>query len=364
MNSPNHSSLPGLLATAGLAALLFSACNPAVGETRAPDTTPVLKGIALATVSHIQVPRLLTLSGSLVGDEQAKVAAGASGKIVATYIERGQMVKKGTVLARLDDRAASAQAQETAAQFESLKVQWTQSDRDCSRTQQMFDKGAISQAEYDRSHTQCDASKWSLSAAQARKELTAEALQDTRIRAPFDGMVVERNVSPGEYVRPDSPIVSLVDVDNLRLELTVPETALIQVREGMKVEFRTASQSTKRSYQGKVRYIGPSVRQNSRDAVVEAIVLNVTHELRPGMFVTATLSLGEESVPGVPESAVRVIGTERRVFVNIEGRLEERLVQVGETRQGLIPVLDGLKKGEQIVAQLSPNIRDGARLVN
>jgi multidrug efflux pump subunit AcrA (membrane-fusion protein) len=97
---------------------------------------------------------------------------------------------------------------------------------------------------------------------------------------------------------------------------------------------------------------------------VEAIVENVTHELRPGMFVTATLSLGEQSVPGIPESAVRVIGTERRVFVNIDGRLEERLVQVGETRQGQIPVLDGLKKGEQVVAQLSPNIRDGARVVN
>ena len=87
----------------------------------------------------------------------------------------------------------------------------------------MFEKGAISKADYDRSHTACETTKWSVSAAEARKTLTAEALRDTEIRAPFSGMVVERFVSAGEYVRPDSQVVTLVDVDSLRVELTVPE---------------------------------------------------------------------------------------------------------------------------------------------
>src|SRR5438034_7844843 len=84
----------------------------------------------------------------------------------------------------------------------------SQAQLDCQRTEQMFAKGAISKADYDRSHTACETTKWSVSAAEARKTMTAEALRDTEIRAPFSGMVVERFVSAGEYVRPDSRVVT------------------------------------------------------------------------------------------------------------------------------------------------------------
>src|SRR5947207_15195381 len=132
----------------------------------------------------------------------------------------------------------------------------------------MFAKGAISKADYDRSHTACETTKWSVSAAEARKTMTAEALRDTEIRAPFSGMVVERFVSAGEYVRPDSRVVTLVDVESLRVELTVPEADVAQVRQGMTVEFRAAGKD--KPIHGRVRYIGPSVRKQTRDAVVEA----------------------------------------------------------------------------------------------
>ena len=343
-------------------ATICSACSRASGQTRSLAEAVSILDVKLATASDIKVPRVLTLSGTLTGNEQAKVAAGAAGKVIATFVERGQVVKKGAVLVQLDPRAVRAQAQEAAAQLESLKAQRTQAELDCARTQRMFDKGAIAKAEYDRAHTQCETTKWSESAAAAHKTLTAEALHDTQIRAPFAGLVVERNVTAGEYVRVDSPVVTLVDVDALRVELTVPEAAVVQVRQDMKVEFRTAAGDPGHAYQGKIRYIGPSVRQQTRDALVEAIVENETHELRPGMFVTAKLELGEQTLPSVPEAAVRSEGSQRHVFVSVGGRLEDRLVQIAEAKSGLVPVLDGLKAGDRVVAQLSPDIRDGARV--
>src|SRR5436190_2174510 len=124
-------------------------------------------------------------------------------------------------------------AQEPAVQVESLKAQQAQAALDCQRTDTMFQKGAISKAEYDRGRTQCETSKFAVSAAEARKSLTAEALRDTEIKAPFSGMVVERFVTNGEYVRADSPVVTLVDTDNLRVELTVPEADVAEVKQGM-----------------------------------------------------------------------------------------------------------------------------------
>ena len=262
------------LALAGLAA---AGCSRSAAETKAvaPAEVPPI-AVDVVFVREIKVPRVLTLSGSLAGSEQAQVAAGAAGKVLATYVERGSVVKKGAALARLDARMVSAQAQEAAAQVESLRAQQAQAQLDCDRTQRLFDKGAISKADFDRAHTQCATAKWSLAGAEARKVQTAEALSDTQIRAPFSGMVVDRAITAGEYVRPDSRVVTLVAVDSLRVELTVPEADVAAVKLGATVDFRLAAGKKGAVYHGRIRYIGPAVRQQTRDAVVEAVVDNPT----------------------------------------------------------------------------------------
>jgi membrane fusion protein (multidrug efflux system) len=320
--------------------------------------------VKLVPAQEVKVPRVLTLSGSLIAAEEAEVAAGAAGKVLAAYVERGSVVKKGAVLVRLDARAVGAQAEEAAAQAASLKAQAEQAQLDCQRTEQMFQKGAISKADHDRALTACKTSKFSVSAAEARKALTAQALRDAEIRAPFSGMVVERFVSAGEYVRPDSRVVTLVNVDSLRVELTVPEADVAQIRAGLPVEFHTASSD--KVLRGKIRYVGPSVRKQTRDAVVEAVVENPGHDLRPGMFVTAQLPLGEQTLPAIPPSAVRSEGTLRHVFLVQAGRLEDRLVHVGEVAGadagGLVPVVSGLKAGERVVSDVTPEMHDGTRV--
>jgi membrane fusion protein (multidrug efflux system) len=324
------------------------------------DAPPI--AVSLVAVKEVKTPRFVTLSGTLVGSEQAAVAAGAAGKVIATYIERGSVVKKGAVLARLDARAVGAQAAQAAADLEGLKIQAAQSKLDCERTEKMFEKGAISKADYDRTHTQCEASKWTVSSAEARRTLTAEALKDTEIRAPFSGMIVERTVSAGEYVRPDSRVATLVDVDSLRVEITVPEADVTSVKQGMQVAFRTTADADGPVYHGKIRYVGPAVRRQSRDAIVEAVFENAGRNLRPGMFVTAKIALGEQTLPTVPATAVRSEGALKHVFVASDGRLEDRLVQAGEPQDGHVPIVTGLKPGEQVVAQLTPDVRDGAKV--
>ena len=333
---------------------------PAAAAASAVENAPVT--VKLVTSHELKVPRVLALSGTLIGSEESDVAAGAAGKILDTYVERGSVVKKGAMLVKLDSRSLAAQAQEAEAQLGSLKAQQAQALLDCDRNDKMFKKEAISKADYDRSHTSCETSKWSVTAAEARKTQIAEALRDTDIRAPFSGLIVERKVSAGEYVRADSQVVTLVAVDNLRVELTVPEADVAQVRPGMTVEFHTAADTGNPGHRGRIRYIGPSVRRQTRDAIVEAVVENAGHDLRPGMFVTAKLALGEQSLPAVPETAVRADGTLRHVFVAQGGRLEDRLVQAAEVQNGQVPILSGLKAGEPVVAELTPDVRDGARV--
>jgi membrane fusion protein (multidrug efflux system) len=104
------------------------------------------------------------------------------------------------------------------------------------------------------------------------------------------------------------------------------------------------------------------VRKQTRDAVIEAAVDNAGHDLRPGMFVTAELALGQQSLPAVPQSAVRAEGPLRHIFLVQNGRLEDRLVQAQDAREGLVPVVNGLKTGESVVVDVTPEMRDGARV--
>src|SRR5262245_32240805 len=347
-----------------LVAIAFAGCH----KPAAPMDVKVVDADAPVSVSlvaarDLKAPRLVTLSGTLVGSEEAQVAAGAAGKVIATYVERGSVVRKGAVLARLDSRAATAQAAQAAADAEASKIQAQQSKLDCERTEQMFQKGAISKADYDKAHTQCEASKWTVSSAEARKTLTAEALRDTEIKAPFSGMVVERSIIAGEYVMPATKVATLVDTDSLRVEITVPEADVALVRQGMQIDFRTAgSADGNKLYHGKIRYVGPSVRRQSRDAIVEAVFTNEKKELRPGMFVTARLALGEQTLPAVPAKAVREDGTLKHVFVASGGRLEDRLVEAAEPLGNEVPIVSGVKPGEQVVAELTPDVRDGAKV--
>jgi membrane fusion protein (multidrug efflux system) len=350
-------TLTAALAAAGMAA----GCKNTPTPAKAMDAEAAAVAVPLVPVKEIKTPRIVTLSGTLTGAEEAEVAAGAAGKVEKTFVERGSVVRKGAVLAKLDARALSAQATQATADLEGVKLQSAQSKLDCERTDRMFEKGAISKADYDKIHTQCASSKWTVSAAEARKTLTAEALRDTEIRAPFSGMVVERAVSAGEYVQPASRVVTLVDVDSLRVEITVPESDIASVKPGMQVDFHVAGDPSRR-YQGKIRYVGPAVRRQSRDAIVEAVFSNEKHDLRPGMFVTARLAIGEQTLPAVPAKAVRADGSLRHVFVAVEGRLEDRLVQAGETQGAEVPIVNGLKVGEKVVAELTPDVRDGARV--
>jgi membrane fusion protein (multidrug efflux system) len=353
----------------GLAGLLVASVGCS-SRSEAEPKAAVAEAPAIAVkrvaATSIKVPRVLTLSGSLVGSDQAQVAAGATGKILATYIERGSVVKKGAVLAKLDTRILGAQSEEAGAQVETLKAQQAQAHLDCERTQRMFDKGAIAKADYDRAQTQCVTAKWSLAAAEARKTQVAETLKDSQIRAPFSGLVVERAVTSGEFVRPDSRVVTLVAVDSLRVELTVPEADVARIKPGAAVSFRTSggrgdSKDAPR-YLGHVKYIGPAVRLQTRDAIVEATVDNPAHELRPGMFVSAELALGDEMLPAVPKSAIKSDGSQHRLFVVAGERLEERLVQIGDNRGALVPIVNGVKNGEMVVEVLTPDVRDGARV--
>jgi RND family efflux transporter MFP subunit len=356
--------LQALLVGALVLPLSVVACKKPQAEGEAQLTsagTDVPVKVQTVAVAEKPMPEHLVLTGTLKANQESQVAADAAGKVTATFVERGQKVKRGDTLAILDARGAALQVNTLNAQSQLAQAQLEQAQRECERVKALRDTGAISQAEYDRTTSQCQTTQWSVAAAQAQQKSAQKIVGDSVIKAPFDGIVGERMVNVGQYVQPSSVIVTLYTPDPLRLELTVPEANVGGLRPEQVVTYSVQAFGDEK-FTGKVRYIAPNVRPTTRDLIIEAECPNPDFKLKPGMFAVATLETAEKPMATVPDNALRKDADATKVYVVAQDkRVQERIVQTGAEKDGFTAVLVGVKVGEQVVVTPGADVRDGAK---
>jgi membrane fusion protein, multidrug efflux system len=343
------------------AALLLAGC--------AQPTAQSAEGHAHAKPVHVDsvlvvtrdMPNTLLLAGTLKPNQESELAANATGRVTRTTVERGSYVGRGSIIAQLDTRAANLSAMEAEANAQTQRAQKAHADDECARYDGLFQRGAITKQEYERQTSACKTATSSTAAAETRVELTKQTLADGTVRAPFPGLVSERYVSVGEYVMPSTRVAHVVDIDPLRLELTIPEQNLSAVKMGQLVQFQVGAYPNQ-SFEGTVHYIGPAVRATTRDLVFEALVPNKEKLLRPGLFATAHLDVGTQKLPVVPKSAIKQDGDTTRVFAVVDKHVEERVVQLGPAVESVVAVVKGLVAGERIADRPSDQLSDGVEV--
>ncbi len=362
-----------------LLALSLVACNKkeAAQATKAPPVAAVK--VDLMSVEEASSPEVLTLTGMIAADQRSEVTADTAGKVVGVMIERGQRVKMGEAVVRLDVRSAALSAREAQANLESARAQRMLAEEECKRAQSLLDKGAITRSEYDRQTTQCTSALQQVSAAEARTAMIAKSVADGLVRAPFDGIVADRNVTPGEWVAPGRALFTLVDDDPLRVQLSVPEVAVRAIHNGQQVGL-TAVANPCVNYRATVSRVGAEIGR-TRSLIVEATIdktyrtrvdredcktTNVEgtpFELVPGMFAEAEVTIGQQTRPVLPAVAVAKRGKTSHAFVAINGELHDRIVQVGPApAPGKVSIVRGVAKGEKVVSTVTDQIIDGLRV--
>jgi membrane fusion protein (multidrug efflux system) len=358
--SPRPRARAGALAALTLAALAAGCSHASAADATGEPPVPKIH-VETAPVNEQPVPKMLRLTGVLSSNERTDLAANASGRVVKTFVERGDHVAAGALLAQLDTRSAALTRAEAEANAASAATQLTNLLADCQRYQSLLAKGAITQQEYDRQATSCETQAASEEAARARAAAAVQTVSDSSIRAPFSGVIAERFAHVGDYVHSDTRVVTLLVDDPLRLELTVPEANVSSVHPGLAVSFATVAVPG-RTFTATVKYMGGEIRPATRDLVVEAVTDNPDHALLPGMFVTAEIPVGQVTLPVVPAKAVVDRDGSDMLFAVVDGHLETRVVQLGAKVGDLVAVADGVKKGEQVVVSPPANAVDGAQV--
>lgn len=383
-----------------LSATLAVACDRAGADAPASPADAAVITVTTAAVVDEPIKRFIRVSGTLTAQEDAEVAAEVAGRVMATPVERGSRVNAGDSLIRLvaaEGEAQAIEAQANAAQIEArlgiangapfavdkvaevanaaAALQLARTE--FARARLLHQQQLLSQAEFDQRSAQTVATErqydmarntaaqqyQSLLAARARVTLAQKALSDTTVRAPFAGIVGERFVSVGDYVTRGTKVATVMRVDPLRVELTVPQQFVSAVASGSAVTFEVDAYPGEK-FVGEVRFVSPSLAAATRALTLEAIVPNGNNRLKPGFFATAQIEHAS-MLPGllVPATAVRTVSGTARVFVVNGDRVEERVVMVGQAVGERVELTSGVKAGERVVANGVERVVDGVRVV-
>jgi membrane fusion protein (multidrug efflux system) len=388
-----------VLGTAVLAGLFSAACSAERTSAAAPKE-PAPVAIRVAAVQSQPIDRFLRVTGSISADERADVAAEIAGRVIGTPVERGTRVAAGAVLIRISSTETDAslrEAEANAAQLEArlglapdqafdparvpdvlnakASLDWAESD--FSRIKSLLDQKVVSQAEYEQRLTQVNSARQqyqlaqnvaqqsyrTLQAARARIDLARKAAADTVVRAPFAGIVAERLVSTGDYVSKGNKVATVVRIDPVRVELTVPEQYLSLIATGQAVRL-TVDAYPNEVFTAKIRFVSPSLKSDQRALTVEAIAANADARLKPGLFATALLQQPAQG-PAllVPASAIETVAGTSRVYVVTAGnKIDERIVTLGEKVGDRIELSSGVKAGEKVAANPRGKLADGVRV--
>ncbi len=397
-------SAPGLARQIILPALALGLCIGQAACSRSPTVSArgdASNPIAVRSyaVEEEVVRRRVQAAGSLYPLDESTVSAEVEGPVDRVLVDVGDAVREGQVLVILSEvelryelerqRAAVRQVraqlgvgpndpmprdptqvalvQRAAADLYDADQKYRRADqlfRDRLISQQQLDeaytrfKGA--RAAYDLSLQQVEELKAHLQSSEAASKLAEKKLNDATIRAPFPGAIKERRVSPGEYLKVQSPVMVIVRTDHLRARLAVPEKWAGAVKTGATVDVQVEAYPGE-VFQGRLVRINPSVLQESRMFEVEALLRNPGGRLKPGFFIQASLpSEVQEKSLTVPEQAVTYRYGVYKVFVVNGPRVAERQIKPGAQQGQRVEVLEGLRAGERVAVAVRGDLRDGA----
>lgn len=283
--------------------------------------------------------------GTANANEAVNVTSKSSNTVTAIRFSDGEVVRTGQVLVELDRGQVAADLAAAEAAFDESRSQFNRS-RDLVATQ------AVSKSQFDQLEATMKANQARVASARAR-------LEDTYIRAPFDGHVGLRRVSLGTLISPGAVITTLDDTSAMKVDFAVPENYVSELRAGQIVVARTGAWPG-RNFTGKVASVDSRVDPATRAVTVRALVPNRDGALKPGMFLTVSVTQDSRPALVIPEQALVPEQARQFVYVVEGAKVAKREVTLGRREPGFVEITSGLAAGDSVVIEGTLKLRDGA----
>ena len=349
---------------ASAAALFLAACKSDDGasatETAEAVVTVGRENIAVATLSELRSGP--PISGSLEPEQAATVRAEVGGSVLRTHADAGERVKRGQLLARLDDTSVRDEFLSAKSAVRSAETALELARRNAERSQRLSEAGAVADRDLESARWDVTNAEGALADARARLSSTQERLEDTQVRAPFTGIVSDRPADAGDVVQVGAALFSIVDPSRLRLEASVPAEQIARLREGTEVEFTVSGLD--RRITGRIERINPVVDSATRQVRIYVAIPNQDQSLVGGLFAEGRVATDTKRAVAVPLDAINSRGNTPTVHVVKAGRVSESPVQLGVSDEAaeLVEVLAGVADGDTLLLGSAQGVTPGSRV--
>ena len=362
--SPAKKPLPIVRASAPVAILALLALAACGSEPHTVAAAPeVVRGVQLLTIRQTTIPDTLDAVGTLQAAQTSQLSSQMMGNIVEMRVKEGDRVRRGEVLAVLEDAQPRAAVQQATAAENSAQQEIVAADSDYSlaeatfkRYQDLYIKKSVSPQEFDEIKAREQAAsarrqlaRAGLAQAQAVRAQAQTTLGYTRVRAPFDGMVTEKRADPGTLASPGMVLLVVEDQRRFRLEASVDEGDIGLVKLGQSVPV-TLDSLPGVQFSGRAAQIVPAADPASRSFIVK-VELPADARLRSGLFGRAHIARGQRQAILVLHSAVVERGQLQGVYVVGQDQVASlRYITLGQPVGEQVEALSGLQGGERVVA--------------
>jgi len=284
--------------------------------------------------------------GTLAADESVVIAPEMAGRVVALGFKEGEKVAKDQKLVMLDTAMLDAELKQAQADLSLARDTY-------DRNRSLVQRGSGTQVALEQATAQ-------LASQEAKIQLVQAKLALATIKAPFTGVVGLRSVGIGDFVSVGKQLITLTNIDPIKVDFRVPEIFLTQVKVGQPIQLKVDAVPD-RPFTGQVFAIDPVVDVNGRAVKLRASIPNADLVLKPGLFARVTVVVDKrDNALLVPETAVVPDGVGKAVFVVEGGKARRMPVELGKRLLGKVEVVKGLKAGQQIVTAGQMRLRDGS----
>jgi len=305
--------------------------------------------------------QVVRLSGTLQPLNQSQVRSDVAAVVTEISVRRGERVKKGQLLARLDTADVAARLRERQSNLDSARSALNLAEINREKAVTLTQRGVKSQTALDEAENAWRTARANVSAMEQQLTMARKAVNDTAIYAPIDGLVAERFINPGERVAIDGRLFTIADLDTIEVETLVPARDVPQLRIGQKVLLHVEG-FAERDFEGTIERINPTAQSGSRSIPVYILLQNPEHLLRGGMFGTGEAILAEQrGVVAIPVEALRSEAGGRAVYVLNNDKVERRAVQIAleGSADGRVGIASGVTDGETVIATPGLRLSDG-----
>lgn len=336
----------------------------APADTVPADTATLLHPLDVIMVQPQTLRKTLPVSGTLHPHMQVEIASRTTGMVEQVGARLGERVSQGDLLLQIESDGLRAELLQQRAALEANRAQSLLAKAQMQRSERLSDRGLTAAAKHENSRSNLMVQEANLEMQRAAVSAAEIALRDTRIQAPFDGIIAARKVDPGQTVTSGAVVFELADLSSMLATMDVPVARTVELRPGQTVRL-TSPSLPGREFIGRVEGISPVASEGSRNSALTVRVDNPDNLLRGGMFVDGQIETGSiHDAITVPQGALREDADGHHVLKISDGRLIRQPVEFDPSMRGnaLIAITSGLTASDRIVSGRLPELRDGMQV--